>query len=138
MDIERLAQEYLAHIEHAERLKKTIEEFKGVLIDTIIQDGEEDENGHQWLPAGSYLLQRQRRESRPTLDIAKAEQWAKDKGIWNEVSQTIEVLDQDALYGYIFDHKDTPGLEDEFQQLFTEPKVSYAFMKPTKVQNYDY
>lgn len=138
MDLERVIKEYLYHLDHADSLKHTIDEYRKVLHDAIVSDGDTDDKGNQWLPVGGYMLQRQRRESKPVLDAAKAEEWAKEKGIWDQVSRTVEVLDEDALFGYAFEHQQEEGLEDEIQQLFTEPKVTFAFMKPAIVKNYDY
>jgi len=104
MDIEQITSQYIDHLEHAKRLGEIIEEYKKRLIETVDAEGDEDENGHRWLSAGRFLLQRQRRESRPVLDHAKATEWAKERGIWESVSKTIEVLDEDALVGYVYEN----------------------------------
>lgn len=138
MDLRRVIDEYLHHSDLADKLSKTIAEYKGVLVSAIDADGDVDDKGNKFLPVGEYLLQRQRRESTPSLDLRRAEAWAKEKGIWDQVSHQIEVLDEDALLGYIYDNRDADGLEEEFQSLFTESKVTYAFIKPKRVQNYEY
>jgi len=138
MDIERVTEEYLKQLNHVEMLKKQLDEYKKVLVDAITRDGEEDDKGHQWLPAGQYMLQRQRRQGARSINPERAEQWAKDRGVWDEVSKVLRVVDEDALVAYIYDHRDEDGLEDEFQTLFDTPKPSYAFIKPVKGATYDY
>ena len=137
-DIERITSEYMQHLNHVEVLQKIIGEYKKQLNALVEDQGDEDDKGHQWLPAGKYLLQRQRRQGKKTLNLAKAEEWARERGIWSEVSRTVEVLDEDALVGYIYDNRDKEGLEEEFQGLHDTPPVTYAFMKPIEEENYDY
>lgn len=137
-DIERITDEYMQHMRHVEVLQKIINEYKKQLNQHVEDQGEEDDKGHQWLPAGKYLLQRQRRQGKKTLNHQRAEEWAKERGIWDKVTRTIEVLDEDALVGYIYDNRDEEGLEEEFQELHDTPPISYAFMKPVEEENYDY
>lgn len=137
-DIERITDEYMQHLNHVEVLQRIINEYKKQLNKLVEEGGDEDDKGHQWLPAGKYLLQRQRRQGKKSLNHARAEEWAKERGIWSEVSRTIEVLDEDALVGYIYDNRQEEGLEEEFQGLHDTPPTSYAFMKPVEEQNYEY
>lgn len=137
-EIERMAEEYVRHNAHAQALQKILDELKSQLTEYIQSDGDTDERGNQYLPAGRFLLRRQRREGRPSLNKERAEQWAKDRGVWDKVSRTVEVLDEDALVGYIFENRDTEGLEEEFQNLHDAPKVTFAFMKPVEEEQYDY
>ena len=137
-DIERITSEYMQHLNHVEVLQRIIGEYKKQLNALVEEQGEEDDKGHQWLPAGKYLLQRQRRQGKKTLNLAKAEEWARERGIWSEVSRTVEVLDEDALVGYIYDNRHEEGLEEAFQELHDTPPVSYAFIKPIEEENYEY
>jgi len=135
---ERLTEEYLRHLDHIAMLQKTVSEYKDQLNRMVEENGDPDDKGHQWLPAGKYLLQRQRRQGKKVLNIQRAEEWAKEQGIWEEVSKTVTVLDEDALVGYIYENRDKEGLEEEFQELHDTPPVTYAFMKPIEEENYDY
>jgi len=137
-EIERMAEEYVRHNEHSQALQKILDDLKKHLTEYIESSGETDERGNQYLPAGRFMLRRQRRESRPSLNKDRAEQWAKEQGIWDKVSRTVEVLDEDALVGYIFENRDTDGLEEEFQNLHDPPKITFAFMKPVEEEQYDY
>lgn len=136
--LERVTQEYLNQLKHLDSLKHQIDEYKKTLNDAVTEHGEEDEKGHRWMSAGRYLLQRQRRQGKKTLNLDRAEGWAKTKGIWEEVSKQVTVLDEDALLAYVFSHKNEEGLEEEFQELHDAPPVSYAFMKPVEGATYDY
>jgi hypothetical protein len=137
-DLERIVEEYLRHQSHVEMLQKMIAEYKDTLNTAVQKDGDEDDKGHQWLSVGKYLLQRQRRQGKKVLNTQRAEEWARERGIWDEVSKTVQVLDEDALLGYIYDYRNEDGLEDEFQSLFDTPPTSYAFMKPMEEQGYEY
>lgn len=138
MDIERYTEEFVRHQDHAAMLSKTIAEMKKTLTEVVEVEGEYDDKGHQWLPAGRFLLQRQRRQGKKSLNMEKVEEWAKGRGAWAEVSRTIEVIDEDALFAYMFDHRGEEGLEEEFEQLYDEAPVTYAFMKPVEEKSYDY
>jgi hypothetical protein len=135
---ERLTEEYLRHLDHITMLQKTVNEYKDQLNKMIEENGEPDDKGHQWLPVGKYLLQRQRRQGKKMLNLQRAEEWAKEQGIWEEVSKTITVLDEDALVGYVYEHRDEEGLEEQFQDLHDTSPTTYAFMKPVEEENYDY
>lgn len=138
MDMERVAQEYLRQLDHVELLKKQLDEYKKVLVDALIEKGEEDDKGHQWLPAGRYMLQRQRRQGKKALNHERVQRWAIDRGIWEQVSTAVRVVDEDALVAYIYENRNEEGLEDDFQTLYDTPSPSYAFMKPVEGATYDY
>ena len=138
MDLERLTEEYLRHTEHIQQLQKMVDRIKQDLVEEVQHRGEEDDKGHQWLPAGKYLLQRQRRQGQSRLNIERAEEWARSRGIWDKVSKTVEVLDEDSLMGYLYDHRDDDGIEDEVKALYDAAPVTYAFVKPVEEASYDY
>jgi len=137
-DIERITEEYMSHLHHIEVLQRLTNELKRQLNEHVESSGDEDEKGHQWLPAGRFLLHRQRRQGKKMLNVQRAEEWARERGIWDKVSRTVEVLDEDALVGYIYDNRDEEGLEDQFQDLHDTSPETYAFMKPVEEESYDY
>jgi hypothetical protein len=137
-DIERTVEEYMRHLNHLEMLNKTLAEYKKELSEYVDTHGEEDDKGHKWLPAGNFMLQKQRRQGKRTLDLGAAEEWARERGIWEQVSRTVEVLDEDALLAYVFENRNEDDTEEEFQNLHKEAPVSYAFMKPVEGAIYDY
>jgi hypothetical protein len=138
MELERLTEEYLRHLEHIQQLQKIADNLKKSLVESIEHQGEEDEKGHQWLPAGKYLLQRQRRQGQSKLNIQRAEEWARERGIWDKVSKSVEVLDEDSLMGYLYDHREDEDIEEQVQSLYDPAPVSYAFVKPVEEASYDY
>jgi hypothetical protein len=137
-NIERLTEEYLVHANHLKQLEKIVASLKAELSAAVEAEGDTDEKGHQFLNAGKYLLQRQRRQGKQKLNISKAEEWAKDRGIWEEVSRVERVLDEYALTGYIYEHRNKDGLEEEFQSLHDPAPVTYAFVAPVEETQYDY
>lgn len=138
LDNEMLIREYMNHLHHVETLQKNLADIKKYLSDKISAEGEEDEKGHKSLVVGSYVLRSQRRQGSPTLDTAAVEEWAKKRGIWPDIRKTIEVVDEDLLVGYIYDHRDEEGMEDTLRSFYREAPVSYAFMKPVEEATYDY
>jgi len=137
-NIERLTEEYLVHANHLKQLEKIVASLKTELSAAVEAEGDTDEKGHQFLNAGKYLLQRQRRQGKQKLNIKKAEEWAKDRGIWEEVSKVERTLDEDALVGYVYERRNEEGLEDAFQSLHDPAPVTYAFVAPVEEAQYDY
>lgn len=138
MDVERLTEEYLRRRALLEDLTKTVGELKEMLSDVIDAEGIPDESGHLWYTAGNFLLERQKSQPKKYLDPVAAERWARDKGIWDDVKIVKEVLGEDALLGWVFDHRGTEGLEDEFQTLYVTPPPTWSFIKPKEQKQYDY
>jgi hypothetical protein len=136
--IERLTEEYLVHANHLKQLEKIVASLKAELSAAVEAEGDTDEKGHQFLNAGKYLLQRQRRQGKQKLNIKKAEEWAKEKGIWEKVSKVERILDEDALVGYVYERRNEEGLEDAFQSLHDPAPVTYAFVAPVEETQYDY
>lgn len=136
--IERLTEEYLVHANHLKQLEKIVASLKAELSAAVEAEGDTDEKGHQFLNAGKYLLQRQRRQGKQKLNIKKAEEWAKEKGIWEKVSKVERTLDEDALVGYVYERRNEDGLEDAFQSLHDPAPVTYAFVAPVEETQYDY
>lgn len=137
-DLSRLTEEYMRHLSHVDTLNKTLAEIKKELSAAVDAEGEEDDKGHKWLQIGPYMLQKQRRQGSRILDIQAAEEWAKERGVWEKVSDEIRVLNEDSLMAYVYDHRDEDDIEDEVQSLYKEAPISYAFMKPVEEATYDY
>jgi hypothetical protein len=138
VNVERITKEYLAHLDHQKKLEKMTGELKALLRKAIEQEGEPDESGHRWLAAGSYLLKLQKSQGQPKLDPAAAEEWARSKGIWDKVKETVEVLDEDKLMAYMYDHQADEDLEEEFQSLYVVPDPVYSFIRPIEQEEVDY
>jgi hypothetical protein len=139
MDTERLVAEYLKRRATLEALQKTVGELKEMLTEVIDKEGIPDEKGHIWYTAGNYLLERQKSGGKMVMDHARAEQWAKDRGIWDEVKVVREDLDEDALLGWVFEHRKEEGLEQAFKDsTYVQTPVVYSFIKPIEQKSYDY
>ena len=139
MNLERLAEEYVKEKKMLDSLTKRVGEIKGLLSKAVDEEGIPDNSGHLWLDAGRFSLQRQKRQGDKYLDRAKAEEWAKQVGFWDEVKVVREELDEDALLGYVFERrKSQPSLEEELEMLYVEPDPTWAFLAPKLQENYDY
>lgn len=138
MNVERIAEEYVKQNTLLKSLEKIVGEYKKLLIKVVDEQGEPDAKGHRWFVAGSFLLQRQKRQGDKYINKERAEEWAKERGIWNKVSVTVEQLDEDALVAYAYEHRSDEMLEKEFQALYDQPPVTYAFMPPVVEAPIDY
>lgn len=139
MNLERLAEEYVKRKKLSEDLDKQVKELRDMLAKAVDEQGTPDENGHLHLDAGKYSLQRQKRQGAKYLDRAKAEEWARSAGFWDEVKVVQEVLDEDALLGYVYERRrSVPGIEEDLENLYVEPAPTWAFTTPVLQDNYDY
>jgi hypothetical protein len=118
---ERLAQEFKKSKEAIDSLTKRQNEMRTELVKAIQENGYEDDKGHLWYSAGSAEIKYERRVSR-SFNIEAAEQWAKGLGIWDDLKKVVEMLDEDKLLGYAWNHKDK---EEEIQGFYIE-KESWA------------
>ena len=139
MDAERLAAEYVKLKAHSTILAKQVDELKALLTKQVDREGIPDEKGHLWFTAGEYLLQRQKRQGDKYLDKPSAEEWARRKGIWEDVKMVTESLSEDALLGYVYERRRTdPALEAELEDLYITPPPTWAFMPPVVQKPYEY
>ncbi len=138
MNLERLAEEYLNRKRMLDTLSTSVDELKKQLSTAVEEQGEEDDKGHKWLQAGKYLLQRQKRQSEPTLDREAAEKWAKDNGIWDKVKVVREDLDEDALAGLAFEMRNDEEFTEAYRNLFVKKPPTWAFIQPKEETHYDY
>ena len=96
----------------------------------VEEHGYQDDQGHIWVDLdepveGTIALQMQRKVSQP-LKEEKAEAILSKKGLLEECTTTITVLDQDAIMAARYDGRLT---DDDIDAMF--PKVvSYALMTP--------
>lgn len=119
---DRLAQEYKKSKEAIDALTKRQNEMKNELIQAVKDYGYIDDKGHYWYETGSAELKYERRVSR-TFNAAAAEQWARGMGLWDDLKKVVEMLDEDKLLGYAWNHNE---VEDTIQG-FYEEKETWAF-----------
>ena len=118
----RLVEEYKSAKDLADSSKKRADALKKELSDLVEAEGYEGDNGHQWYEIGDYKLKRERRVSK-SFDSDECEQWAKTTGLWDEVSEVVEVLSEDKDLGLAWDD---PEIREEIERFYKE-KVTWAF-----------
>lgn len=92
--------------------------------------GYTDDQGHIWYDLdeavdGVAQLQMQRKVSQ-SLQEERAEKILKDKGLWEQCTTTITVIDQDAIMAARFEDKLT---DEDIESMFSKT-VNYALMTP--------
>ena len=118
----RLVVEYKASKEMAESAKKRADKLKAELVELVDSRGYEGDNGHLWYEVGEYKLKRERRVSK-TFDAANCEEWAKTTGLWDQVSEVVELLSEDKVLALAWDD---PEIRAEIERFYLE-KVTWAF-----------
>ena len=118
----RLVQEYKAAKEMADTSKKRADGLKSQLIELVDEQGYEGENGHRWFEVGDHKLKRARRVSK-SFDAAACESWARNTGLWDEVSEVIEVLSEDKVLALAWDN---PEIRSEVEAFYVE-RETWAF-----------
>ena len=118
------AKQYLALKEQISFLQDRQKEIKSRLSDAVKEIGEVDGRGHITLELEDGIkITNQRRESR-TLDEDLAKNLLKEKGIYEECIQTVEVIQEDAIMAAVYKGQLT---ESEVDAMFPT-KVTYAFL----------
>lgn len=120
--LERLAEEFKKSKETIDILEKRLGEMKKQLTEAVTIFGYADDKGHQWLKVGSFELKRERRISR-SLDTMAVEQWARSNGHWDTIKKVVEVVDEDNLVKFAWEHKD----HEETVTAFYVEKETWAF-----------
>lgn len=128
---QRLAKEYLDSKGFADSIAKRTDELKKSLVEDLIANGTPDDKGNLWCPAGDYQLKRERRVSE-SFDAQAAEKWAKLNGFWDQVVETIEVLNEDKLLALGWEDQDVA----EALRTFYTQKETWAFKVVTQ-KSYD-
>ena len=118
----RLVQEYKAAKEMADTSKKRADGLKSQVIEVVDEQGYEGENGHRWFEVGDHKLKRERRVSK-SFDAAACESWARNTGLWDEVSEVIEVLSEDKVLALAWDNHE---IRSEVEAFYVE-RATWAF-----------
>lgn len=121
-------QQYVAIKEQKDLLGKREAELKAILTDAVEESGEVDGKGHIVLEVdepvtGVSRLVKQRKLSKP-LDMEVAEALLTEKGLYDECTEQIRVLNQDAIMAAYYKEQLT---EEDIDSMFP-PKVTYAFI----------
>lgn len=132
--LERLIDEYNKSREFADKANARVDELKGSLRTYVKAHGTADDKGHVWLPAINHQLKHEKRTS-VSLNTQKAEDWAKENGVWDKVKKTIEVLDEDALVALLWQNQESGEMASILDSFYTK-KDSWAF-KVVEGKSYD-
>lgn len=88
-------------------LSKRQKEIREDLMVLIENTGFADDDGHWWVELDSDIdgivaLQRQRRVKR-SLDMETAEEILKERGLWEDCTEVVRVVDEDKVMQALFD-----------------------------------
>lgn len=118
----KLLEDFRTGKEAIDNLTKRQDAMKKELIEALKTNGYTDDKGHLWWEFAGNEVKYERRVSR-SLNADAAEQWAREKGIWDDLKEVVERLSEDKLLGYAWTHKD----DEETIQSFYVEKESWAF-----------
>lgn len=121
-ELEKLVHEYSYAKDFADKTTKRANELKSTLLTYVKEHGVPDDRGHKWLGAGNTQIKHERRVGK-SFDLGAAQAWAKELGIWDEVKEVIEVVTEDAILKYSWEH---PEHHDTVADFYTE-RETWAF-----------
>jgi hypothetical protein len=121
-DMEMITREYQDLKDLIDKYTIRLNSLKKELSDQVDEFGSEDEKGNKWLPLGNFQLKRERRAS-VSFDTKTAEVWAKGKGLWADVVETIEVVSEDKVLSLGWRDAE---LKKDIDSMYTT-KESWAF-----------
>ncbi len=120
--LERLANEFIAAREFADKAVRRSEELKDKLSTYVDKLGNPDDKGSLWVELGPISLKRERRVSK-NLNTIAAESWARREGVWNAVSEVVERVNEDLLMALAWESRQ---YSEDIASLYKE-KVTWAF-----------
>jgi hypothetical protein len=121
-ELEKLVRDYKDAKAFAEKTSARATELKTALTEYVKEHGVPDDRGHKWLAAGDSQVKHERRVGK-RFDIGAAQSWAKDIGIWDEIKQVVEVITEDDVLKYSWEH---PEHHDTVMSFYSESE-SWAF-----------
>lgn len=129
--IKSTLRQYLALKGEADLLTNRVNDLKKILTEDVEQFGEVTTNGHYNLVVedsikGEVKLTKQRRVSN-NLDEAAAEQLLNERGIYEQCTKTITVLDDAAIMAAHYQGKLS---EADIDSMFPQ-KITWAFIVKT-------
>jgi len=128
--IARLAEEYKAAKEFADKTASRADELKRELVRQVSSNGKQDDRGHKWMPAGDMQLKHERRVS-TSFDLSAAIEWIKNMDAWDEVKEVIETTNEDRILQYAWANE----YKDVVAKFYTE-RETWAF-KLVNEKSYD-
>lgn len=112
-DLPQLVKMYREQKEFADKLNARVDEIKQELIKRVQEEGFVDDKGNQWLDSGDFQLKRERRVS-VSFNEHFAEEWAKKKGVWDQVKEVREFVSEDQILAVAWDDEEMKHDLDNF------------------------
>lgn len=112
-DLPQLVKMYREQKEFADKLNSRVDEIKQELIKRVQEEGFVDDKGNQWLDSGDFQLKRERRVS-VSFNEHFAEDWAKKKGVWDQVKEVREFVSEDQILAVAWDDEEMKHDLDNF------------------------
>lgn len=130
-DLPQLVKMYREQKEFADKLNARVDELKQELIKRVQEEGFVDDKGNQWLDAGDFQLKRERRVT-VSFNEHFAEDWAKKKGVWDEVKEVREFVSEDQILAVAWDDEE---MKHDLDNFYTR-RENFAF-KVVEGKSYD-
>ena len=130
-DLSQLVKMYQEQRDFAAKIMSRVEELKKELTKRIEEEGFFDDRGNQWLDAGDFQLKRERRVT-VSFNELFAEEWAKKRGVWDQVKEVQEVVNEDQLLAVVWDDED---MKHDLDNFYTR-RENFAF-KVIEGKSYD-
>lgn len=105
--------------EAAARLKAQ----RDTLISFVEEHGIEDDKGHVWVESPGVGRAKRERRVTNVFDADAAESWLMEHNLWDECTETLTVINEDAVLGKIF----TEEIPEEVGQSWYSEKETFAF-----------
>jgi len=118
----KMVEEFVSQKKLLSQLEVRVDKLKKELSNVVEQHGTIDDSGHVWLNVGGHELKRERRVSK-TFNVATAEEWAKENGLWDDVKEVVERLSEDKLLAVAWNDK---SLLPIVQSFYVEKEI-WAF-----------
>lgn len=130
-DLPQLVKMYQEQRDFAVKINARVDELKKELVKRIEEEGFFDEKGNQWLDAGDFQLKRERRVT-VSFNEHFAEDWAKKRGIWDQVKEIREVVSEDQILAVAWEDED---MKHDLDNFYTK-RENFAF-KVIEGRSYD-
>jgi hypothetical protein len=117
----RLAKEFQAAKDASDVFKKRAEKMRAELVQAVTDLGYEDDKHHRWMESDDLQIKYERRVSK-RLDLEAVEAWAKENGVWDDIKEVVEVVNEDRLMALAWDN---PEIQKVVQSLYVETE-NYA------------
>lgn len=113
VSVERLAEEYQRAKDFEEKAKAHTASLRESLVAALQESGDADDRGNIWLDGGRFRVKYERRVS-TTLEVDKVEVWARENDLWDAVTETVVMVDDNKLARLAFERPELAPVLSEF------------------------